>query len=321
MCKLSIIIPTYNIEKIEINCIDSLLNQKMNDYEIIFVDDGSTDNTISILKEKCDEYPDKIRLVIKNHTGVADTRNIGIKNSKGEYIQFVDFDDYIDDDFLNKMQEFMKKNIDIIKFKLKVINNKQNRIDKIDGPIFLEEKTGEQAFNILYKSDVLLDSPCVYLFKKEIFIKNNLFFKKGLEHEDFGLIPIVILYAKSIISLPIYGYNYIQSQNSITRNSNLERLKKQTRDVYEHYDNMLTKLNFIKLREETKLNVKLYYTNAIINKMKNIDSDSLLEFINEFRKRKMQKNIRLTNIKQIIKRLIIEINLKIYLKLLLKEIL
>lgn len=314
MCKLSIIVPVYNIEKLKINCVNKLINLNIENYEIVFVNDGSTDNTKVVLEEIYKMNPNIIKVINKNHTGVADTRNVGIEKSSGEYIQFVDYDDYIEDDYLIRIKEYIDKNTEIIKFKLKLVNINEKEDIKVEGPVFLEEKTGEEAFNILYKSDVLLDSPCVYLFQRELFLKNHLVFMKNTEHEDFGLIPLVILHAKSVVSLPIYGYNYIQSEDSITRNLNIERLKKQTRDVFKHYDNMLIQIDKIELKNITKQNIRLYYTNAIICKMKNINELDLKEFIIEFKNRKMVKNIKVKNIKQLIKRILIEINLKWYLK-------
>ncbi|HOZ54958.1 MAG TPA: glycosyltransferase [Clostridia bacterium] len=314
MCELSIIVPVYNIERIKINCVKQLMNLNIENYEIIFVNDGSTDSTKEVLEEIYKNNPKIVRIINKVHTGVADTRNVGIEKSLGKYIQFVDYDDYIEEDFLKTIKKYMEKNIEIIKYKLKLVNIKEKTEKKVDGSVFLEEKTGEEAFNILYKSDVLLDSPCVYLFLKDLFVRNNLRFENNTEHEDFGLIPIVILHAKSVVSLPIYGYNYIQSEDSITRNLNTERLKKQTRDVFKHYDNMLIQIEKMKLNEITKQNVRLYYTNAIICKIKNIKEKHLKEFLIEFKNRKMGKNIKVRNIKQLIKRILIDIDLKWYLK-------
>ena len=105
--KISIIVPIYNTEKYLGNCLNSIINQTYKNLEIILINDGSTDNSLSI----CNNYKNKdnrIKIVNKTHTGVSDTRNIGIKNATGEYIGFVDSDDYIEQDLL---KIFPKDNI------------------------------------------------------------------------------------------------------------------------------------------------------------------------------------------------------------------
>ena len=124
----------------------------------------------------------------------------------------------------------MKKDIELIKFKLQRIDENGNILEKVDGPIF-ETTTGEEGFENLYSLDVLLDSPCVYIIKKEIFMRNKLLFNVGTEHEDFGLIPFVIVLAKTMISIDFYGYEYVQSNGSITRNNNYGKTKKKAYDA------------------------------------------------------------------------------------------
>ena len=130
-------------------------------------------------------------------------------------------------------------------------------MQKHEGPVF-EQTTGEQAFNKLVFEDVLLDSPCVYVIKKQLF--NNLKFKEGTEHEDFGLIPLIILEAKTAISINYYGYNYVQSQESITRNTDYKKTIKKFEDALKHYDNMVQVINNKQLQKHTNI---LYKCNNI----------------------------------------------------------
>ena len=94
MCKLSIIITVYNKEKYISRCIESALNQNIDNYEIIIVNDGSTDNSHNIIKKYVEKYPDKINYINKENGGVSSARNIGLKASKGEFITYIDGDDY-----------------------------------------------------------------------------------------------------------------------------------------------------------------------------------------------------------------------------------
>lgn len=314
MRSLTIIVPVYNTSKYLKRCVDSLLVQANEDTEILLINDGSTDDSEEILKEYEKNNSETIKYYKKENAGIADTRNFGISKANGNYIMFVDSDDYIKENLIKDLKPYMDNDIELIKFKLERVDEKGQALDKVDGPIF-KNVSGEEAFNMLAFSDVLLDSPCVYLFKKELFTENNFKFKVGTEHEDFGLIPHVLLKAKSVVSIDNYGYCYVQSENSITRNENYEKTLKKFNDALSHYDSTIDFINKNDLNEKTKKNVKTYYTNAIILKLKELKKEDLKLYIQKIKKRKMVKNIQVHNLKQLIKKLILMINMKLYIKL------
>lgn len=314
MCKLSIIVPVYNTGTHLKKCINSILMQKLEDIEILIINDGSTDNSSIILKEYAKQNPEKITYYEKKNAGIADTRNFGIQKAKGKYILFVDSDDYIKEGLIEELRKYIDEDIDIIKFKLERVSKEGNTLEKVDGPVF-EKVDGETAFNMLCFSDVLLDSPCVYVFKKELFTKNNLEFKVRTEHEDFGLIPLVIIKAKSVVSINTYGYCYLQSVGSITRNEDYGKTLKKFNDVLSHYDTMIEFIEKQEISDKTKKNIKTYYTNAIILKLKAIKKQDLKVYIQKIKERKMINNIQVNNLKQLIKKMLLKINVKWYLKL------
>ncbi len=314
MKKLSVIIPVYNAEKTLKECIESVLKQKDEDLEIVLINDGSTDTSDKIIQEYKEKNPKTIAYYKKKNTGVADTRNYGIKKAKGRYILFLDADDYLDIHLYGLVKQYMEKQIDLIKFKLQKEDKKGALIETIDGPIF-EKKTGEEGFEELYATDVLLDSPCVYVIKKEIFTKNKLEFKVGTEHEDFGLMPFVIVLAKTMISIHFYGYHYVQVEGSITRNNNDEKTRKKAYDALRQYDEALRKIDVYKINKKTAEILRIYYTNAILLKVETLDKKDQKQYIKEIRKRKMTKNIKAKNIKQCLRKLILSLNIKWYLNL------
>ena len=106
MYKVSVIIPVYNTEQYLNKCLDSLVNQTLKDIEIILINDGSTDNSQNIIDEYSAKYPDKIKSFIKENGGQATARNLGITKATGEYIGFVDSDDWIE---LNMYEELYNK--------------------------------------------------------------------------------------------------------------------------------------------------------------------------------------------------------------------
>lgn len=312
MKKISVIVPVYNSAKTIEKCLNSILNQTSPVFELVIVNDGSKDESEEIIKKYQEKY-DNIQYYFKENSGVAETRNYGIEKATGDYILFVDDDDYIEQNLVEICNKYVEQDIELIKFKLKRVDENEKIIEKVDGPTF-EEVTGQDAFNTLYYQDILLDSPCVYLIKKELFTRNNFKFK-GTYHEDFGLIPLVIVTAKTVVSLPNYFYSYVQVQNSITRNDDYAKTIKKMNDVLFQYDNMIQTLEKLNLQDKTNENIKIYYTNAIILKLQELNKTDRKKFIKEIKKRKMFKNIKTRNVKQFIKRCVLHININLYLKM------
>lgn len=313
MCKLSVIVPIYNSEKTLNKCLDSIITNNK-DIEILLIDDGSTDNSEIVVNDYINHYSDIIKYYKKENTGVADTRNFGICNATGKYIIFVDSDDYIDNKLFEEIDKYIEDDIDLIKFKMKRVDTKDKEIEKVDGPIF-DKCTGEEAFNKLVFTDNLIDSPCIYVFKKSLFIYNNLKFIDKTEHEDFGLIPLLIVKAKTVVSIPIYAYYYVQSEDSITRNIDYSKTLKKFTDTLIHYDNMIKFTKENEIADETKKNLKVYYTNSIILKLKTLNKGDRKKYVKIVKQKGMINNIKTNNLKQVIKKWILQINIDLYLKL------
>lgn len=314
MKKLSIIIPVYNTEKHLKKCFDSIVNQNNSEIEVIVVNDGSTDDSEVIIKEYTNKYKDVFTYYKKGNTGVADTRNFGIEKATGEYIMFLDSDDYIDKKLYDNIKKYIDEDIELIKYKMQRVDENDKILEIVQGATF-EKVTGEEGFNKLYGTDVLLDSPCVYVIKKDIFIRNNLKFKVGTEHEDFGLIPFVIVLAKSMVSTNFYGYYYVQSQGSLMRNENYQKTIKRVYDALGHYENAKEYSQKINISKLTQENIMIYYTNAVILKARDLKEEERKKYIEELKKRKVFKNIKARNLKQMIKKILLMIDMNLYLRL------
>lgn len=307
---LSIIITAYNAEKTIERCINSILENEYNDYEIIVINDGSSDKTEKVIELFAS---DKIKYFSKKNTGVADSRNFGIEKAKGEYITFIDSDDYVSNNYFKNLDKYLKQGIDIIKRKAIIINEKNNEKTKIEGPVF-GEITGEQAFNELCFKDIYLDTLWSYIIKKNLFTENNLYFEPNKYHEDFGLLPLLILKAKSVISTNDYVYYYVQTDGSIMRDSDDAKTIKKSKDVLYHYDNIIEQTEKYDISRETKENVRIYCTNAILLKVKELKGKAQNDFIKELKKRKIYKNIKIRNLKQLIKKILLFVNIKLYIR-------
>ncbi len=313
---ISFIVPVFNTEKYIEKCLNSIINQtKKEEIEIIIINDGSTDNSDSVIKRYIEKHKNnekiKFSYFSKTNTGIARTRNYGIEKAKGKYILFVDSDDYIDKQLIENLEQYIKQDIDLIKFKLKRINKLGKTIEKVNGPVF-EKINGQEAFNKMYSEDVLLDSPCIYLIKTEILKKHEF---KRTYHEDFGLIPLLIISAKTVVSTPFYLYLYVQVQNSVTRNDDYKKTLVKMSDCLAHYDNMLKEISKMNLQKTTCENIKIYYTNAIILKLKELKKEDRKQYIKEIRKRKMYNNIKVRNLKQLIKRMLLKVNIGLYVQI------
>lgn len=204
MPKISVIIPCYNVEQYITKCLDSVCNQTLKDIEIICIDDCSTDATLKKLQEyqKKDE-----RIILIKHNknkGVSISRNEGIKKSSGEYIGFVDSDDYIDLDFFNKLYKKAKEeHSDITKGRLVFVKNKQQSIDCLNEKIIKSNK-----FNLLYGFYC-----CIY--KKSLLLDNNIYFNDDLIYgEDSYFLLQSVMYSKKIAIVDDIYYYYVSRPGS-----------------------------------------------------------------------------------------------------------
>lgn len=221
--KISIVVPIYNVENYLNKCINSLLEQTYKKIEIILVNDGSTDSSSTIC-EKYKIYDNRIKIVHKKNGGLSDARNIGIEKSEGDYILFVDSDDYIDKDSCEKFINILKnKTADIITGNARKIQNKISSLIQYSQSEFSLSMSGEKFLKKELKNGTMHMAVWLNLYKREFLINKNLKFKKGLLHEDEEFTPRAFLKATSVISTKILFYNYVVRTNSITTTKNLEK--------------------------------------------------------------------------------------------------
>lgn len=322
---VSIIVPFNNTKYLKQN-LENLIDLNYRDYEIILIDDFSVDSSSSennahdILKELKIEYSEnginkfpnvEIYYTTEKTVGVGNARNLGLQKASGEYIMFVDVDDTIDENLLMNLQKYIDENIDMIKYKMKIIEKDKKFF--ADGPVF-SKLSGEDAFNKLCFKDIFLDSPCLYLIKKEFLEKTNLRFEKNVYHEDFGLIPELILNANSVVSTDYYGYNYIQTEDSIMRNNDYSKEIKKANDKMFHYYNLEKNLSNYEILDNTRDNIFSYYTNSIIQSIKHLNYDDRAIFEKKIKEQGLIKNIKPKSFKQKLKKFILERNIELYIK-------
>ena len=205
---ISIIVPVYNVENYINECIDSILNQTFGKFELILVDDGSKDSSGII----CDEYSKKdkrIRVIHKINGGLSSARNVGIDNSSGKYITFIDSDDYISENYIKILYTSIKYNqADIAMVGLKKFKLNDKKIEyKLNREISI--LNSEQCLQNLYCGEwTNFVTACGSLYKKDLF--NNIRFPEGKLNEDLFIIHRLYLESKKVVynDSKLYFYRY-----------------------------------------------------------------------------------------------------------------
>lgn len=211
----SIIVPVYHVEKYLPRCVDSLIAQTYEDIEIILVDDGSDD----CCPEMCDEYAGRdrrIKVVHKTNGGLSDARNAGLDIANGDYVIFVDSDDYIERDTCHNLLKFIKNDIDII-IGDAVVEGGIDRLEHISESSVLDGKT------YLLKAFEVGRAPMaawLNIYRRAFLNRYGLRFKVGILHEDEQFTPRAFLHANRISVSGIKFYHYIIREDSITTKKN-----------------------------------------------------------------------------------------------------
>lgn len=210
---ISVIVPAYNVEAYLERCVESIIHQTYSELEIILVDDGSTDRT-GILCDQIAQKDDRIIVIHKENGGLSDARNAGLTIAGGEYISFIDSDDYIElDMYENMIAEMIDREVSLVAVGFIVTDVEGN--DTIDVAEEKKNLTREQALLNLLEDGKLYPSSVNKLFRKEIF--DNLRFAKGIINEDTEIIPKIIDVCDRIVILNKAAYHYVLRKGSITQ--------------------------------------------------------------------------------------------------------
>lgn len=311
--KFSIIVPIYNVEKYLAKCIDSILAQTYQDYEVLLINDGTKDNSQSIIDKYVKEYPDKVKGFIKENGGLSDARNYGIERASGDYILFVDSDDYVAPKLLESIYHEISlyNNLDVIGYNLVDVNEKCERIGVTKKPEF-HNLTGENAIIELVNGKQYFEPACGFAYRLEFWKKNKFKYIKGIYHEDFALTPIVILSAERASMLDFEGYFYMQTQNSITRNNSFEKKKKSAEDLFKGYDYLKGEVDKLNFEDNyAKKMFMAYISNAVIYRLDNQNKELKEYYRKEAKKRKLVQNVVDDTLKRKLRKLMIRIRYKI----------
>lgn len=303
MPKFSIIIPVYKVEKYINKCLESVFNQSFKDFEVIIINDGTPDKSMDIVKNY------DVKVIEQKNQGQSTARNNGIKKAKGEYLIFLDSDDYWEKDLLNQINKSLKNKPDVVRFQMKEIYEEQ------DGIIEYKEKgfkglTGEKAFEEICKYHIV-DAACPYAIKREYWNKNKFQFKPGLVHEDYGLIPLIIIKAELVNSIEYIGYNYIQRTGSTMNSTSYEKTKKKALDMLEHYRFLISEIDKTNINSKA---FKSFVANSIILKSCTLKGKDYRKYQKCLKQEKAYDNVLDDTLPRKIKKLLLKISPKLYYK-------
>ena len=236
--KISVIVPVYNVEDYLEKCLNSLVNQTLEEIEILVINDGSTDNSQKIIDEFQEKFPQKIKAFSKENGGLSDARNFGIDRATGEFLAFVDSDDYVSENMLQEMYDLAIKNqAELVICNLQKVDENGNVTQKLTQiPNFSDKINLEKNFSVF--ADISYFA-CNKIFKKELFEGKR--FQKGMHFEDIELIPQLLLQCKTLSKTDAFHYQYLERTNSISK-SHTERgldIFKAVKNVEKSFENSI----------------------------------------------------------------------------------
>jgi len=299
MIKFSIIIPVYNVEQYLEKCLDSVLKQTYKYFEVIIVCDKCSDNSEKIVDSYIKKSK-KFKKIYAEHTGLAEAKNLGIEHVKGDYILFLDGDDYIERGLLEKINKNLTMDLDLIRFQARdILNNEkieylEKSFDTIDGL---------RAFDEIVTYHYIENS-WLYAYRTSFWKKHNFKFMSGCIAEDYGLTPLIIASAETIKSISYIGYNYVQRENSLMNNKDYSKKIKKM-------DDMLLQASFIKnsLKNiENSNNIIRFINNSLIYYSTTLSKDDYKKYYKLLKEQRCFDYLISNNLKQKIKNFIIRNN-------------
>lgn len=226
---ISIIIPVYKVEKYLQQCVESIISQTFKNYEVLLIDDGSPDSSPVLCDRFAKKYP-FISVIHKKNGGLSDARNVGIKNAKGEYLIFVDSDDYWEgEDSLQKLAETINSDkADVVLYGCKDYFVRENIIQVSRNGYdveFLKTHDVNENIEYLFRHNLFPGAAWLLAVKKSLLLEHEIFFVKGIKAEDYDWLINLFIHIDTVSALDIPFYIYRKGRkDSITGTSDFRSL-------------------------------------------------------------------------------------------------
>ena len=310
--KFSIVVPVYNVEKYIDKCLKSIENQCYKDFEVIIVNDGSLDHSEDII-EKYVSRDERFNCYKKENGGLSDARNYGLQYAQGEYLLFLDSDDYFEPLLLEKISnEILKcKKVDLIRFDIRMVDEDGKILGKTDYHHFSNIPMNYAVKEILDTN--MVEPAWSYVYNMEFFKSNKFSYPVGKLHEDFGLTPYILVKAKNISSLDYVGLNYVQRSGSIMNTKDIEKDRKKVIDCFYHYEYLRKQITNLEIDYLSKERIMNFVVRILYEKIADLDNKEV--------KREMIALLKETDavcylpnktLKQKVKKIVAKVNYSLY---------
>ena len=220
MCTLSIVIPVYNVERYLPKCLDSLLIETSVPYEIILVNDGSTDASLAVAEGYRARFPERVSVITTENMGQGNARNVGLERAKGEFLYFIDSDDYLAPGGMEGILSCLREDFDICIFDSIAVNADGKELKYMPG--FRGE---DRQLSLRTHPELLLQQPDVWnkIIRRSLFLDSGVRFPVRVWFEDLAAIPKLYQFTDKILYVPKAYHRYLQRRDSVTSTSKAMR--------------------------------------------------------------------------------------------------
>ncbi len=285
--KITIIVPVYNAETLIGRCLESILAQTSQNYELLVVDDGSTDTTYSIIKEYEKKYSQMRVVRYEKNEGLAINRRRGINAAKYDYIIFVDSDDTLNPHLIEYLTDILdKKHFDLIRYKVCLVDDKPGKDhERFNSTPLSEPITGVEALKTWSIPGNKYALFWLYCFHKSLFSKFEI--PNFRYNEDMCSVPFLILNSDCVINLDYVGYNYTHSNPlSMTNDRSKKAMSFKAKMFFEAYDFIIQNfLDFKKLDYESKIFFINDFKKSLTKKYNSFSDELKIAFKEQFEDR------------------------------------
>lgn len=259
--KFSIVIPIYNSEEYLEKCLDSIVKQTYTNYEVIIICDKCSDNSEIIVDKYVKKY--KWTKIYEENTGLSKARNIGISKSTGDYLVFLDGDDYLENDYLEVINNNLEDKPNILRIQVRDIY-KDSFVNY--NEVAFDTTNGIEAFNKIIQYHYI-ENAWAYIYNRCFWNKNKFKYMENCIAEDYGLTPLIIAKADKIKSISYIGYNYVKRENSLMNTIDYNKKIKKMDDMLKQADYLHNEFKNIKNNERfiSFINNSLIYYSTRLN--------------------------------------------------------
>jgi glycosyltransferase involved in cell wall biosynthesis len=238
MPRISVIVPVYNAQPFIDRCVVSILDQSLSDFEVIFVNDCSSDHSAQVIRQFARHDS---RIILQQHVenrGPGGARNTGLANARADYLTFVDSDDYLDRNYFERLYETTDGGIfDVVESGFRAVDQKDEVLwDYVPVAAHFTD------LNLVEERILLMQEWGVHqkLWRKALFTENGLRFEEGIFWDDIAIVPVLTICARNLAKAEFIGYNYLQRPHSITHTRSAKYIADLFR-AYEYFRSFLLK--------------------------------------------------------------------------------